>query len=124
MTATIHSFTGLKAWQEAHALVIKIYEMTKAFPREEQFGLTDQIRRAAVSISSNLAEGFSKKFKKEKTQFYSTALASLAEVQNQMLIARDVGYITNELFQLNAQRTITVSKLINGLIKTVQNRTP
>jgi len=98
--------------------------MTKAFPREEQFGLTDQIRRAAVSISSNLAEGFSKKFKKEKSQFYSTALASLTEVQNQMLIARDVGYITNELFQLNAQRTVTVSKLINGLIKTVQNRTP
>lgn len=122
MTATIHSFTGLKAWQEAHGLVVKIYEMTKGFPREEQFGLTNQIRRASVSISSNLAEGFSKKSKKEKTQFYSTALASLTEVQNQMLIARDVGYIANELFQKHAQQTVTVSKLINGLMKTVQDR--
>jgi four helix bundle protein len=85
----IKSFTDLNAWKQGHALVLLIYGMTKQFPKEEMFGLTNQIRRAVVSITSNISEGFSRNSSKEKAQFYFTALGSLTEVQNQLLIARD-----------------------------------
>lgn len=113
----IKSFTDLNAWKEGHKLVLIIYEITKEFPREEIFGLTSQIRRAAVSITSNIAEGFSRNSYKEKSQFYSMALDSLTELQNQLLIARDVKYITQEQFKNMADETVTISKIINGLIK-------
>lgn len=90
----IKSFTDLNTWKEAHKLVLLIYKITKQFPHEEQFGLTNQIRRAVVSITSNIAEGFSRSSYKEKSQFYSISLGSLTEVQNQLLIARDLKYIT------------------------------
>lgn len=118
----IESFTDLYAWQEGHRLVLLIYKITKTFPREELFGLTNQLRRAAVSITSNISEGFSRKSAKEKSQFYSMALGSLTELQNQALIARDVGYLQKEGFGVIASQTILVSKMINGLIKSVLTR--
>ncbi|OGH13436.1 MAG: hypothetical protein A2687_01995 [Candidatus Levybacteria bacterium RIFCSPHIGHO2_01_FULL_38_26] len=113
----IKSFTDLNAWKEAHNLVLLIYRVTKGFPKEEQFGLINQLRRAVVSITSNIAEGFSRNSYKEKSQFYSMALGSLTEVQNQLIIARDLGYITKEDFRALAEQTITINKLLNGLIK-------
>ncbi len=122
MTA-IQSFTGLKAWQEGHRLVLSIYSITKKFPRDEQYALTSQMQRAVVSITSNISEGFSRMSKKEKSQFYSIALGSLTELQNQLLIARDLGYTERDTCQNIAQQTVIVSKLINGLRKSVQDRT-
>lgn len=119
----IKSFTGLDAWKEAHKLAISIYKATKLFPKEEIYGLTNQVRRAAVSVSSNIAEGFSRRSNLEKKQFYHLALGSLTEVQNQILIARDIGYITRLDFDSLASQTITVSKLINSLIKYVSTHT-
>lgn len=113
----IKSFTQLNTWKEAHLLVLKIYEITKAFPNDEQFGLTNQLRRAVVSITSNIAEGFSRNSYKEKSQFYSMALGSLTEVQNQILIARDLKYIDTQTFTSTAEKTVIVNKLLNGLIK-------
>lgn len=113
----IKSFTQLNAWRQAHSLVLKIYKVTKAFPKEEQFGLINQIRRAVISITSNIAEGFSRSSYKEKSQFYSMALGSLTEVQNQLIIARDLEYITKEEFRALAEQTIIINKLLNGLIK-------
>ena len=113
----IKSFTDLNAWREAHTLVLEIYRITKQFPKEEQFGLTNQIRRAGVSITSNIAEGFSRNSYREKVQFYSMSLGSLTEVQNQLLIARDIGYIETDIFQKVAAQSVAVNKLINGLIK-------
>ena len=107
----------LKAWQEGHRLVLAIYKATKEFPRDEQFGLTNQIRRSAVSVTSNISEGFSRQFSKEKTQFYAIALGSLTELQNQIFIAKDVEYLSEPDFQKIAEQTIVVSKIINGLIK-------
>ncbi len=122
MDTKIKSFTDLKAWKEAHKLVLMVYKITKSFPKEEIFRLISQICRAVVSISSNIAEGFSRNFAKEKMQFYAIALGSLTEVQNQLLIAKDLGYVTKEVFLETANQTIVVSKLIHGLMKTVTNR--
>lgn len=117
MYEKIKSFTDLNAWKEGHKLVLAVYKLTKLFPADERFGLIDQIRRCVVSITSNIAEGFSRRSKKEKGQFLYMALGSLTELQNQLLIAKDLGYISNKAFQEVAQQTIIVSKLINGMIK-------
>lgn len=101
-------------------LVLLIYKLTENFPNKELFSLTDQIRRAAVSITSNIAEGFSRNTKKEKIQFYYTALGSLSESQNQLLIARDLKYLPADSFKEVAEITIHISKLINGLIKSLK----
>lgn len=115
--ATIKSFTDLNAWKEGHRLVLEIYELTQNFPSNQQFSLTTQIQGAVISITSNIAEGFSRKSKKEKKQFYYLALGSLTEVQNQLLIARDLKFATKNKFDITAEQTILVSKLLNGLIK-------
>lgn len=119
---TIKSFTNLNAWKEGHKLVLSIYEMTRNFPNSELFGLASQIRRAAISITSNISEGFSRRNRKEKIQFYHIALGSLTELQNQLIIARDVKYIIQTKFMEIANQTIVVSKLINGLIKSCESK--
>jgi len=113
----IQSFTDLNAWKLGHEVVLLVYKYTKEFPKDEIFGLVSQMRRSAVSITSNIAEGFSRYSWKEKHQFYRTALGSLTELQNQLLVARDVGYMSNNDFQLIAGKSIDASKLINGLLK-------
>ncbi|MFA4818318.1 MAG: four helix bundle protein [Patescibacteria group bacterium] len=114
---TIKSFTDLNSWREAHQLVLLVYQATGSFPKEELFGLTNQIRRAAVSITSNIAEGFSRQSYSEKVHFYSIAQGSLTEVQNQLLIARDIGYIKINSFTVLADQSIAAHKTLSGLIK-------
>lgn len=118
----IRSFTDLIAWREAHKLSIAIYKATEKYPDKEIFSLVSQIRRCAISISSNIAEGFSRQSKKEKIQFFYTAKGSLTELQNQLLLSRDVGYITKEEFNKLAEMTILVDKLIVGLIKSLKQK--
>ena len=77
----IRSFTDLNVWREGHKLVLTIYKQTLNFPKSESYALIDQMRRCVVSITSNIAEGFSRSGKKEKTQFYYMALGSLTELQ-------------------------------------------
>lgn len=113
----IKSFTDLDAWKEGHKLALQVYQLTKNFPKDEQFGLTAQLRRAVVSHTSNIAEGFSRASWREKVQFYATALGSLTEIQNQLLLAKDIGYISKTDFDVIAKQTIVVNKLTNGLIK-------
>jgi len=113
----ITSFTKLIVWQEAHKLVLMVYKVTDSFPKKELFVLTSQMLRCAISITSNIAEGFTRMGKQEKRQFYYTAKASLTELQNQLLIAKDVGYINQKVFNEIAEQTIKISKLLNGIIK-------
>lgn len=103
-------------------MVLEIYKVSRAFSSEERFGLVSQLRRAAVSITSNIAEGFSREFYKEKVQFYSMAKGSLTELQNQFLIARDVGYVNQEVFDRLAEKSVTTHKLLTGLIKSSKKR--
>lgn len=113
----IQFFTDLNCWKEGHRLVIIIYELTKNFPKEEVYGLTNQIRRASVSITSNIAEGFSRQSYIDKTRFYSMAQGSNTELQNQLLIAKDVKYLNKENFEKLFNQSIVVHKLLNGIIK-------
>lgn len=117
----IRSFTDLIAWRQAHNLALLIYQITKSFPKEEIYSLVDQMKRCAISITSNIAEGFSRQGKKEKLQFFYMALGSLTELQNQLLLAKDVSYITKEDFDKIANQTVVVSKLINGLIRSLKS---
>ena len=115
----IKSFTDLYSWQEAHKLVLIIYKICKSFPSDEKFGLVDQMKRCAVSISSNIAEGFSRRSKKEKLQFYFTSKGSLTELQNQLLVAKDIKYLDKKDFDETAAQTVVVHKLLNGLIRSL-----
>ena len=112
----IKSFTDLEVWREAHELVLIIYQLTKKFPKEEFFGLISQMRRAMVSVTSNIAEGFSRQGFREKLQFYYMALGSLTEVQSQLLIAKDLNYLNQEEFNKIAEQVISVHKLLNAFI--------
>lgn len=113
----VQKFSDLTAWQEAHRLVLSVYKTTSVFPKSEQFVLVPQIRRAAISITSNIAEGFSRQGRKEKTQFYFIAKASLTELYNQYILAKDLHYVSEKEFEVFHDQATSTGKLLTGLIK-------
>ncbi|MDE2018968.1 MAG: four helix bundle protein [Patescibacteria group bacterium] len=122
-TQKIEQFTDLNAWKESHKLALFVYKATKIFPKEEMFGLANQMRRAAVSITSNIAEGFGRRSSKEKLQFYYLSKGSLNEEKNQLLISRDVGYLENDLFTEGMKQANIADQLLQGLIRSAALRT-
>ena len=110
-----NSFRNLEAYKEGKGLVKEVYRLLKKFPREEQYALCDQLRRAAVSITSNIAEGSGRSSTKEKVHFLEISYASLMEVLSQMDIALDLGYITEEEFDSFEIMCDKVAGLISGL---------
>lgn len=112
----IKEFTDLLAWQEGHMLVILIYKTTDDFPRKEMYSLIDQMRRAATSITSNIAEGFGRQGYKEKIQFYYLAQGSLVELKNQLFIAKDVNYLSKDNFDKIMNQANKAHQLLQGLI--------
>ena len=114
--STVKSFEELTIWQEARKFTNRIYSLTKRFPKEELYGLTSQIRRASVSIMSNIAEGFNRRSKKEFISFLIISRASTFEVQNDLYIALDLNYINEEDFQVNYNHTKKIAMSINKLI--------
>lgn len=109
-------FEKLTVWNNARIFVVKIYKVTSTFPRDEKFGLTDQIRRAAVSIALNIAEGSSRKSDKEFTRFLRTSLGSLEEVVTGLYIALDLKYLTQDKFNNLYQDLNILASKINALI--------
>lgn len=106
----------LLVWQKSHKLTLKIYDITKYFPAAEQFGLTSQIRRAAVSIPSNIVEGKARSSKKDYRRFLLISRGSLEEVKYQLLLAKDLRYISYEVYMDILELTNEVGKMLNGLI--------
>ncbi|MFO7807029.1 MAG: four helix bundle protein [Candidatus Moraniibacteriota bacterium] len=113
----IKSFTDLKVWQEGHNLVLMIYKTTNNFPQKEVYSLVDQMRRASVSITSNIAEGFGRQGYKDKLRFYYNSQGSLTELKNQLLVAKDVGYIKKKDFDELADQINLVHKILQGFMK-------
>ena len=118
----IKRFTDLQVWKEAHSLVLDVYKVTKNFPSEERFGLTNQMRRSAVSVPSNIAEGFGRNTAKDKAQFYSIAKGSLLELQSQMYIAIDLNFVEQKNMANFNERIELTARLISGLIKSAMNK--
>lgn len=120
----IKNFTELNVWKKGHLVVLSIYQLTRRFPKSELYGLSSQLQRAAVSITSNIAEGFGRKGGKEKAQFYAISLGSVAELQNQIYIAKDLGYITEEQGTDILSRSEEISRMISGLINYLKSPKP
>jgi four helix bundle protein len=117
-----YSFEKLEVWQLARKLVVRIYKITSQFPLEEKYGLVSQLRRAAVSISSNLAEGSGRSTPKDQGNFYNKAYSSLVEVLNQLLISYDLNWISEtDLLDVRHEIEIISSK-INSLRKSALNK--
>lgn len=95
LAKSLRSFKELIVWQKAYKLVLEIYKLTKDFPKSETYGLSQQMRKAAISIPSNIAEGYGGKYKAEYHQFLSIAYGSLSELETQYLLFIDLGYIQN-----------------------------
>ncbi len=104
----IKSFKDLKVWQRSHELVLEIYKFTQHLPDEERFGLVSQMRRAAVSVAANIAEGFKKRGRRDKVNFYNISQGSLNELEYYVILAKDLGFKSN----LN-----TIEGLINEVSK-------
>ena len=112
----------LEAWQQSMKLVKQIYESTATFPREEIYGLTSQMRRAAISVPSNISEGAARETTPEFLRFLYIARGSLAELETQTLIARDLTYLADAASILEAEERINA--LLNGLIRSLRARNP
>ena len=117
--AKVKDFPDLIVWQKAHALVLKIYELTRHFPDEERFGLVSQMRRAAVSIAANIAEGFKRRGSKNKLLFYNMSQTSLEEVRYYLILVHDLGYARDlkELTEAGKE----VARLLQGLMNAVRD---
>jgi four helix bundle protein len=115
--ASFRSFEDIESWQQARALTKTIYRVTNSGPFSKDFGLCDQIRRASVSIMSNIAEGFDRGGNREFIQFLSVARGSTAEVRSQLYVAFDVGYIDQDTFESLKSQSGDISRLIGGLIR-------
>jgi four helix bundle protein len=112
----VKSYRDLKVWQRAIQMTLAIYRVTTGFPKEEMFGLTSQIRRAAVSVASNIAEGYGRKSRGEYKQFLGMARGSNLEVQTQLLIATELGYSNPDLLKTTESLSIEVERMLNSLI--------
>lgn len=116
-------YQQLIAWQKAIALVSELYSATKSFPRDEIYGLTSQLRRAAVSVPSNIAEGQGRATRGEFVQFLCHARGSLCEVETQVIIATNLHYIAPDRSVALSGRITEVGRILNGLIASLQRKT-
>ncbi|MGB0154119.1 MAG: four helix bundle protein [Verrucomicrobiales bacterium] len=117
MTAA-KTFEDLIVWQKAHALVLDVYRLTKSFPKEEIFGLTSQLRRAVVSVTSNIVEGFNREGKADKLKFYNYADASLEETRYQLRLSHDLKYGDTTRLQ---EQSKEVRRILSSYTSTIKN---
>ena len=112
----------LRIWQQSIEMVTSIYLMTKAFPKDELFGLVSQMRRAAVSVPSNIAEGYARGTDREKLHFLRISSGSLSEVETQLILSLNLGYVIQETYDELSERVTSVWKQLNALISSVKKK--
>lgn len=113
------NFKKLAVWEKAHQLTLHIYRVTADFPKEELFGLTNQVRRASVSIAANIVEGAGQGGGKEMVQFLRIAQGSAHEVEYHLLLARDLNFLDFEVHQQLEQKIIEIQRMLAGLMSTI-----
>lgn len=114
-------FEDLVVWQKSHALTLRIYTLTKAFPRSETFGLSSQMRRAAISVSANIAEGFSKRGRSDKARFMNVAQGSLEELRYYFILARDLSCLPEDSQWTDVDE---VARLLGGYVRALHGPPP
>ncbi len=114
------SYKDLLVWQKSIQLVTEVYRLSKTLPKEEVYGLVSQMQRAAVSIPSNIAEGHDRNSDKEFSQFLCIARGSLAELETQLIIAKNLDYINQEQMTYISNNCYEIGKMINGLLKRIK----
>jgi four helix bundle protein len=110
-------FRQLQVWEKGHRLALEIYRVTKKFPREELYGLISQMRRSATSIPTNIAEGCGRRTDPDFARFLQFAMGSASELEYQLLLARDLGFLTAERYQPLSQDVEEVKRMLTGLLK-------
>ena len=118
----LKNYTELKVWQRAYQLCLEIYKITKRFPKEERYGLTSQIRRAAVSVPSNIAEGYGRKTTPEYIRFLYIAYGSNCELETQILLSGDLDYIETGKLEILKERIGEVERMLKALIKSLERK--
>jgi len=119
---SMKSFEDLQVWKDAHELVLKIYKITKKFPDDERFCLTDQLCRSACSIPANIAEGKGRKTLKEYIQFLYNARGSLEETKYHLILSKDLGYLSHDIFNELIEEYNQVGRMLNGLISSLKSK--
>lgn len=117
----MQDFKKLTVWQKAHELALEIYQTTSTFPKEEIYGLTSQLRRASVSIPSNIAEGCGRAGNAELVHFLHIALGSASEIEYQILLAHDLGFIESTTYEKLFNDVVQVKKMLGALIAKLKN---
>ena len=115
-------FKELRVWQKAHALTLEIYQATKSFPRDEIYGLISQMRRAAVSVGANIAEGCGRRSDGELTRFLQIARGSASELEYHLLLARDLKLLANDAYQSFEKQLIEVQRMLTSLVAAVAEK--
>ena len=113
-------FKELRVWLKAHELAILVYKLTRAFPRDEVYGLTSQVRRSAASIGANIAEGCGRHSDGEMTRFLQIARGSASETEYHLLLAKDLGFLQEADFQVAEQAVVVVQRMLTALVQRVQ----
>lgn len=116
----IERFQQLEVWQAAHGLVLQVYKQTAKMPSEEKFGLISQMRRAAVSVPANIAEGFKRRGRADKSHFYNIAQASLEELRYYFVLCRDLGYRIE--YDSLAEQADHAARMLHGLVSSVEGK--
>jgi four helix bundle protein len=113
-------FRSLKVWEKSHSLVLEVYRSTTNFPKEEMFGLTSQVRRAASSIPANIAEGCGRGGEADFARFLQIAMGSASELEYHILLAHDLGYLDHPTYQALNEHIVEVKKMLASLIGTIK----
>ncbi|MGA2422499.1 MAG: four helix bundle protein [Terriglobales bacterium] len=116
----MQSFRNLRVWEKSHQLTLDVYTSSKAFPRDEMFGLTSQMRRASASIGMNIAEGCCRKGDTEMARFLQIAMGSASELEYQFLLAHDLDYLHNPAYERLTAQVEEVKKMLSSLMKKVK----
>ena len=116
-----YAFENLEVWEKSKELAVSVYKLTSSFPPEEKFGLVSQLRRASISVSSNIAEGSTRWSRQDQARFYEISFGSLMEVLNQLILSNELGFITEEQTDNLRGELDSVSRMLNALYQSTKN---
>jgi four helix bundle protein len=118
----MRDFAQLEVWRKAKSFVVEVYRETARFPATEQYGLCGQLRRASVSIASNIAEGSGRGGEQDFARFLEMAMGSAAETRSHLLLAEELGYLKPEISETLSDKSIEIGRMLNGLIETLRSK--